>query len=57
MDLVTLVIGIVILALVAYVIDTWIPMAPPIRTVVRVVFALVIVLWLLRFLGLWSLRA
>lgn len=56
MDLVTLIIGVVILALVAYVVDTWVPMPPPIRAVVRGVFAILIVLWLLRGLGIWSLR-
>ncbi len=56
MDLISLVVGLVILALVAYLVDTYVPMPPPIRVTVRAVFVLVIVLWLLRSLGIWSLR-
>jgi len=51
MDLITLIIGIVILGVALYLIENYVPMSPPIRVVLRVIVVLVIVVWLLRFIG------
>ena len=52
MSIVTLLIVLVILGLALYLIETYVPMSPPIKTVLRVVVVLVIVIWLLQSLGL-----
>lgn len=52
MSLITLVVVLVLFAVALYLIETYIPMAPPIKTVLRVVVVLVLVLWLLQLLGL-----
>lgn len=52
MDLISVVIVLVILGLCLWLVETYIPMSPPIKTVIRVVVVLVIVLWLLRAFGI-----
>lgn len=47
MDLMTLLITLVVLGVALYLIENYIPMSPPIKTVFRVVVVLAIVLWLL----------
>jgi hypothetical protein len=50
--LISLIVVLVILGLALYLVETYIPMSPPIKTVLRVVVVLVLVLWLLRlFVG------
>lgn len=45
-------ITLVILGLILYLVETYIPMSPPIKTVLRVVVVLMICLWLYRtFVG------
>ena len=52
MDLVSLLIVLVIVGVCLYLVETYIPLSPPIKTLIRVVVVLVIVLWLLRlFVG------
>jgi hypothetical protein len=52
MGLISLIVMLVILGLALYLVETYIPMSPPIKTVLRVVVVLVLVLWLLRlFVG------
>ncbi len=50
MDVVSLLIVLVILGVALYLIETYVPMSPPIKTVIRVVVVLIIVVWLLRVL-------
>ena len=50
--MITLLIGIVIIGVALYLIETYVPMSPPIRVVLRVVVVLVIVVWLLRAFGI-----
>ncbi len=41
----------VIVGLCLYLVETYVPLSPPIRTVIRVVVVLFLVLWLLRIFG------
>ena len=50
--MITLLIVIVIIGVALYLIETYVPMSPPIRVVLRVVVVLVIVVWLLRAFGI-----
>ena len=49
-SLVTVIAVLVILGLAVYLIETYVPMAPPFKLVLRVVVVLVLVLWLLSLL-------
>ena len=52
MDLVSLLIVLVVIGVCLYLVETYIPISPPIRTLIRVVVVLLVVLWLLRvFVG------
>jgi len=51
MPLLTVLITIVLLGVVLYLVETYVPMSPPIKTLLRVVVVLVIVLWLLQLVG------
>lgn len=50
-----LLIVIVILGVILYLIENYVPMSPPIKTLLRVVVVLIIVLWLLQVLGVYDL--
>lgn len=50
-SLLSLVVVLVIIGLALYLVETYIPMSPPIRTVLRVIVVLVLVLWLLQLVG------
>lgn len=54
-DLITVVIVLVILGVVLYLIEHFVPMEPWIRIVIRVVLILGVVIWLLGFFGIWTL--
>jgi hypothetical protein len=52
MGLIQLVLVLVIVGVVLYLIETYIPLSPPIKTVLRVVVVVVLCLWLLQlFVG------
>lgn len=52
MDLLSLLALLIILGLCLYLVETYIPLSPPIKLVIRVVVVLALVLWLLRtFVG------
>lgn len=44
----------VIVGVVLYLIETYVPMAPPIRTVLRIVIVLLLCLWLLDLFGIYN---
>lgn len=46
------IVAIVVLGVALYLIETYVPMAPPIKVVLRVVVVLVIVIYLLRLAGI-----
>ena len=49
--MIQLVIFLAVLGLVLYLVETQIPMSPPIKTVIRVVVVLCLCIWLLRLAG------
>lgn len=51
MDLISLIVVLVIVGVGLWLIETYVPMAPPIRVILRVVVVLVLVLWVLRLFG------
>lgn len=50
--MITMVVVLVVLGLCLYLVETYIPMSPPIQMVLRVVVVLFSVLWLLRAFGI-----
>lgn len=52
MSLISLLLVLVIVGVCLYLIETYIPMSPPIKTVIRVVVVIVCVLWLLQLFGI-----
>jgi hypothetical protein len=51
--LISIVIVLVILGLALWLIESYVPLSPPFKVVIRVVVVLFIVLWLLTQLGIW----
>jgi hypothetical protein len=51
--LISLIVVIVILGLALYLIETYVPMPPPFKLVLRVIVILALVLYLLTAFGLW----
>jgi hypothetical protein len=54
MSLIGIVLALVIVGVVLWLINTFIPMAPPIRTVLNVFVTIVVCIWLLQTVGLLS---
>jgi hypothetical protein len=52
MSIITIIIVLVVIGLVLYLIETYVPMAQPIKTVLRVVVVLALCLWLLNAFGI-----
>lgn len=50
--MITMVVVLIVLGLCLYLVETYIPMSPPIQMVLRVVVVLFSVLWLLRAFGI-----
>lgn len=50
--MIEVIVVLVILGLCLYLVETYIPMSPPIKTVIRVVVVLLLVLWLLQLFGI-----
>lgn len=48
MGLIQLLVVLIILGVALYLVETYIPMSPPIKTVIRVIVVLVLLLWLLQ---------
>jgi hypothetical protein len=51
MPLINLIIVLLVVGVALYLINTYVPMAPPIKTILNVVVILVVCLWLLGILG------
>ena len=51
MPLIQLVLVLAVLGLALYLIETYIPMSPPIKMIIRVVVIIAVVLWLLQLIG------
>lgn len=54
MELINIVIVLVVVGVGLYLINTYVPMAAPVKTVLNVVVVLVLLLWLLRLFGIGS---
>lgn len=52
MDLISVIVVLVIVGVVLYLIQNYIPMAPPVKTVLNVVVVLILCLWLLHVFGI-----
>jgi hypothetical protein len=52
MDLVTLVVLLIVFGLIIWLVQTYLPIPPPIKTVIVVVLVLILCLWLLRAVGI-----
>lgn len=52
MSLVGLLILLVVIGVALFLVNTYVPMAAPIKTIVNVVVVLILVIWLLSFFGL-----
>jgi len=55
--MIELLLVLVIVGVCLYLIETYVPLAPPIKVVIRVVVILVLALWLLRVFGVGDLPA
>jgi hypothetical protein len=51
MDVIQLLIMLIVIGVLMYFVNTYLPMAPPIKTLINVVIVLVLLLWLLRLFG------
>jgi hypothetical protein len=54
MSLVGLIVGLAIIGVVLYLVNTYLPMAAPIKTIINVIVVIAICLWLLSAFGLLS---
>lgn len=52
MDLIQILVVLIIVGVILWMVQTYIPMAPPIRTIITVVVVLILCLWLLRIFGI-----
>ena len=52
MGLIQAIVVIVVVGLILYLVETYVPMAAPIKTVLRVIVVLLLCLWLLQLVGL-----
>lgn len=50
--MIALLLTLIVIGVALYLVETYIPMSPPIRTMIRVVVVVVLVLWLLRVFGI-----
>ncbi len=51
MSLISVVLALIVLGVCLYLVEAYIPMSPPIKTILRVVVVVAIVLWLLQAIG------
>jgi undecaprenyl pyrophosphate phosphatase UppP len=54
MPLITIVIALVVIGVVLWLINTYIPMASSIKTILNIVIVVAVVIWLLQVFGLWG---
>lgn len=54
MPLVTVIIALVVVGVVLWLINTYIPMASSIKTILNIVIVVAVVIWLLQAFGLWG---
>jgi hypothetical protein len=49
--MISLIVTLVLLGVLLWAIETYVPMAPPIKMLIRVVVVIIVVLWLLKIFG------
>ena len=54
MPLITVVIALVVIGVVLWLINTYIPMASSIKTILNIVIVVAVMIWLLQVFGLWG---
>ena len=54
MDLISLIVVLVVVGLLLWLVNTYIPMAPPIKQILNIVVIIIVVLWLIASSGLLS---
>jgi hypothetical protein len=54
MPLVTIIIVLVVVGVALWAINTYIPMAKPVKTILNIVVVVMLCLWLLQAFGLWD---
>jgi hypothetical protein len=54
MPLVSIVIALIVVGVVLWLINTYIPMASSIKTILNIVIVVVVVIWVLQVFGLWG---
>ncbi|MBV9718503.1 MAG: hypothetical protein JOZ77_04245 [Candidatus Eremiobacteraeota bacterium] len=54
MPLIEVVIALIVIGVLLWLINTYIPMAGSIKTLLNAVVVIVVVIWLLKIFGLWS---
>ena len=52
MDIIQILVVLIIIGVILYLVQTYIPLAPPVRTIINVVVVLLLCLWLLRLFGI-----
>jgi uncharacterized protein YhhL (DUF1145 family) len=52
MSIISLLVALIIVGVILYLLNTYVPMAAPIKTIINVVVVLLVVLWLLQIFGL-----
>ena len=50
--LLNVIISIVVVGVILWMVETYVPMSPPIKSILRVVIVLALILWLVRVFGL-----
>jgi len=56
MDLIQLIVLLVVVGVILWLINTYVPMQPPFKTIINIVVILVLCLWLLSAFGITSMR-
>ena len=56
MSLISLVLVLAVFGLILWLINTYIPMAPPIKTIINVIAVIVLCVWLLQLVGIGDIR-
>ena len=54
MSLLPIVLALIVVGVLLWLVNTYIPLQPPIKTVLNALVIIVVVLWLLKVVGLWS---
>lgn len=52
--MITVLIVLIIIGVLMYLVETYVPMAPPFKLIIRIVVILFVVLWLLRIFGIFD---